>query len=360
MLIDNDFIRTRANLIRHSFIEEMEKHLLAFESVVTSHNIKVQWIIDEKQLVDAVFSLFPKKHYNRVCFDYKHVPEVLLNSSPTLQPVTIEDFESNSADFLFIHADYGIVENGSIVFIDKKSANAFNKISNLIILLDIDKLLVKQNDLETILMLKQENENGTIIPQDVKVIMNPFQQVIVEPFITSSEENHKKEDVNITLFLYDNGIAKILENSVLRESLYCIDCGKCGKVCPVYQCNKKQSPIELIRSNCFEENLKNQNIFGGTTLCGNCNEVCPIHIPLTDLLIEEMEIANTMASMEKTIDLVKTFSKRSRLNKVSSKIRRYLFVRKYFGKNKKLAAYYRNQKEPFFNISISSQTDTNS
>jgi len=358
MLIDNDFVRTRANFIRHSFIEEMEKHLLAFESVVTSHNIKVQWIIDENSLVDAVFSLFPKQHYNRVCFDYKRVPEILLNSSPTLQLVTIEDFESDSADFLFIHADYGIVENGSIVFIDKKSTNAFNKVTNLIVLLDIDKLLIKQSDLETILMIKQEK--GIVMPQDIKVMTNPFQHVTVEPFMATSEDNSKKEDINVTLFLYDNGITKILENSVLREALYCIDCGKCSKVCPVYQSNHKQSPIELIRSNCFEENLKNQNIFGGTTLCGNCNEVCPVQIPLTDLLVEEMEIANTLTSMEKTIDLVKTFSKRSRLNKVNGTIRRYFFVRKYFGKNKKLAAYYKNQKEPFFNISLSSQTDSES
>ena len=354
--MEPQFVRTRANLIRHNFVEEMEKHLLAFETEVVAHQIKVQWIIDEEALTEAIFSMLSKPHYNRICFDYDHTPSVLLNSSPTIQPVSIQDFEKDSADYLFVHADYGIVENGSIILVDKKTSNAFNKVHNLIILLDINKLLIKQSDLETILFLKQDDDEYIEIPKDIKVINYPFQHVSADTFIMDNSDNSIKEEVSVTLFLYDNGISKILENNLLRESLYCIDCGRCSKVCPVYKHTKLFSPIELIKKNCFEENLKEQSIFKNTTLCGNCNEVCPVQIPLADLLIEEMEIANTMSSREKTIDYMKIFSKRSRLNKRNNKIKRYFFIRKYFGKNKKLATYFKNQKEPFFNISQSSQT----
>jgi hypothetical protein len=56
------------------------------------------------------------------------------------------------------------------------------------------------------------------------------------------------------------------------------------------------------------------------------------------------------AHHEKNVDLFKVFSKRSKMNKINSKFRRYFFVNKYFGKNKKLANYFSNCKEDFFNI----------
>ena len=49
-------------------------------------------------------------------------------------------------------------------------------------------------------------------------------------------------------------------------------------------------------------------------------------------------------------DLLKDFLKRSKLNKESSKIRRYFFLRKYYGKNKQLLNYFSNQQDEFFNI----------
>lgn len=352
MSVDTQFVRTRANLIRHNFIEEMEKHLLAFETAVVSHQIKVQWVVDENNLIESLYSLLPKTHYNRICFDCKNVPELVNNSSSLIQRVSVEDFEKDSADILFVHADYGIVENGSIVFMDRKTSSSFNKVSNLVILLDIDKLLIKQNDLETIVTLKYGNNT----PRDIKILNYPFQLVTTEPFMVNDGDNVKKENVNITLFLYDNGVSTILENNLLRESLYCIECGKCSTVCPVFKHTGKFSPIDLIKYNCFEDNLKGQTIFGNTTVCGNCNEVCPVYIPLTDLIITEMEICNSMSSREKTIDYMKIFSKRSRLNKMNNKLRRLFFIRKYFGKNKKLAAYFRSQTDPFYNISQSTQT----
>ena len=349
---DIQFIKTRSNFIRYSFIEEMEKHLLAFETALVSHNIKVQWVVNEQALTETIFSMLPKQHYNKICFDFKHIPESMEQSFPLVQIIKVEDFENNldNADFLFVEADFGIVENGSVIFLDKASKNCFNKVNNLFILLDLNKLLVKQNDLDTILALKYQDNPGGTFPSDMKIINSPYQRVINETFALSDNDNLRRENVNITLFLYDNGISKILENNLLRESLFCIDCGKCATVCPVYKETGQFTPIDLIKYNCFDENLRNQNIFENTTLCGNCEEVCPVQIPMTDLLIAEMEMANYKVSREKTIDYMKIFAKRSRMNKINNKMRRYLFVRKYFGKNKKLSAYFNAQKDPFFNI----------
>lgn len=358
MIKDIEFTKTRANFIRYSFIEEMERHLLGFETALNSNGIYVKWIVDEKELVETVLSSLPQPRYNKVCFALKNTPKELLDSFPKIQATSPQNFATNedTADIVFIEADYGIIDDPSIVLVDNPILGNINKINNLFILLNINDFIVKQSDLETILLLKYGDFNHLVFPKDIKIIKSPFKKIVNEDFIVNDENPFRAEEVKITLFLYDNGISRILEDPLLREALYCINCGKCAKVCPVYRHSNRFTPIELIKHNCFEENLKTQSLFQNTTLCGNCTEVCPVQIPLNDLLISEMERANFKSSREKNIDHMRHFSKRSRMNKLNNKLRRHFFVRRYFGKNKKLYNYFNNLKEPFFNISQNTKT----
>lgn len=350
MSTHDQFVRNRANLVRYNFIEEMEKHLLAFETAAKSHNLNVNWVVDEQALVETIYNMMDKPHFNKVCFDFEKIPEEFKNSgNNVIQIVNLEDFNDNSADYLFVQGDYGIVENGSVILINKKSCESINKVQNLIILLNINDLIVKQNDLELILTRKQ-GENESFIPHDIKIITSPFNYITTETFITSDKDNIRKNDVSVTILLYDNGITEIMENNILRESLYCIHCGRCKDVCPVFKFTNQFSPIELIKHNCFVENQGDQNIFKNTTLCGYCEKACPIDIPLTDLLVAEMEMVSAKTNREKNIDIMKIYSKRSKLNKMNGKIRRIFFLRKMFVKNKKIHTYYRAQKETFYNI----------
>ena len=352
MFKDLQFVKNRANFVRFSFIEEMEKHLLAFETTAVSNGFKIQWINDEDTFAEALRGFFTNKQYNRVCFDLKNIPEVFENEKQLIKNVKVEDFESGAeiAETLVVDADFGIVENGSVVLANKRGKNFFNNVNNLIIVLDLNKLLVKQSDLDLMLFLKYFKDDAPFFPTNVEVITHPYKKVYVDSIAFENEDPFKKEEVNTTIFLYDNGISSILEDNFLRESLYCIDCGRCKKVCPVFAQVGKFSPIELIKHNSFEENLRDQNIFQNTTLCGNCNFICPVNIPLTDILISEMEIVNNRYSREKNIDNMKIFAKRGRLNKINNKIRRYFYIRKYYGKNKKLISYYSSLKGPFFNL----------
>jgi L-lactate utilization protein LutB len=356
--IDINFIKTRANLIRHNYIENMDTNLLAFESKLSSNRIKVQWVIDEDGLVDIVHKLLPKRNHNKVCFEYKHLPEEFTRSSKEIQPVSVENFALDAADLLFIHADYGIVEDGSIILIDKKTIRDMNKISKLVILLDIDKLLLKQEDLETMLMISQDIQKPSLQVRDLVVIRYPFQRVLTKSYM-NSEDDVQTENVDITLLLYDNGISTIMENGNLREALYCINCGKCGKVCPVFKLTGAYTPIELIKYHCFPENQQEPVIFKNTSLCGNCNSVCPVNIPLTELLVEEMEMANSVTFKDSNADHARVFSKRTKLNKINHAFWRYFFVRKYYGKNKKLYNYFKKQKDTFFNIEYETITKKN-
>jgi len=352
MHTDLQFLKTRANFIRFSYIEEMEKYLLAFESQLSTKNIKVRWMNNEEELVEFIYKSMDKNNYNKVCFDIPYISERFFENKNFIKKISIEDIEKNndSAENLVVQADFGIVENGSVVLINKSSKNCFNNLEKIFIILNINDLVVRQNDLDVLLYLKKGEEHQYKL-NDIKIISSPPSRIITKKFQVSSEEIYTKEKIDIFVLLYNNEVTEILENSVLRETLYCINCGKCKEVCPVYKQTQKLSPIDLIKYHCKEENKRSLKLFDNTTLCGNCNEVCPVQINFTQLIINQMQYFVRRSNYhEKNIDLFKTFSKRSKMNKVNSKYRRYLFVKKYFGKNKKISSYFSKYREPFFNI----------
>jgi len=352
MHTDLQFLKTRANFIRFSYIEEMEKHLLAFESKLSSKNIKVRWMNDEFELINFICKSMSKSNYNKVCFDIPIIPEQFFEKKNFIKKINIDDFEKNndSAENLIVQADFGVVENGSVVLINKLSKNCFNNLEKFFIILNINDLVVRQNDMELLLYLQKGIENILQL-DDIKIISAPPSRIITKKFQVSNEENFTSEKIEVYLLLFNNEITELLEDNVLRETLYCINCGKCKEVCPVYKQTNEFSPIDLIKYHCKEENKRNVKLFENTTLCGNCNEVCPVQINFTQLIINQMQYFTRRNNYhEKNIDNFKIFSKRSKVNKVNSKFRRYFFVKKYFGKNKKLSNYFSNCREDFFNI----------
>jgi L-lactate utilization protein LutB len=349
---DLQFLKTRANQIRYNFIEEMERHLLAFETNLSSKNIKVRWMGDEAELVDFICKTLSKSNYNKVCFDIPKIPDSFFEKKNFIKQIDIEAFErsNDTAENLVIQADFGVVENGSVVFINKQSKNCFNSIEKLFIILNINNLVIRQIDLDILLHLRKEINTVSIF-DDIKVIASPPSRIINKKFQISNEESFTAEMIEVFVLLYDNGITEILEDNVLRETLYCINCEKCKNVCPVYQQTEQFSPIELVKYHSRNENRRNPKLFENTTLCGNCNETCPVQINFTQLMIRQMQnLPGRSNYHEKNVDLFRLFSKRSKMNKINSSFRRYFFVKKYFGKNKKIANYFSKRRENFFNV----------
>ena len=349
---DLQFLRTRANLIRFSYIEEMEKHLLAFESRLSSKDIKVRWIVEESELIQFISKSMSKSNYNKVCFDIPTISDGFFEKKNFIKQVDIDTIEKNDdiAENLVVQADFGVVDNGTVVLVNKRSKNCFNNLEKLFIILNINDLIVRQSDLEILLYLQKSMDNISYF-DDIKIISGSPSRIITKKFQSSDEDNYTSEKMEVFVLLYDNGITEILEDNLLRETLYCINCGKCKEVCPVYQQTADLSPIELIKYHCKEENKRASKLFENTTLCGNCNEICPVQISFTQLMIHQMQnLPKRNNNHEKNVDLFRVFSKRSKMNKINSRFRRYFFVKKYYGKNKKLANYLSRSKEDFFNV----------
>jgi L-lactate dehydrogenase complex protein LldF len=83
----------------------------------------------------------------------------------------------------------------------------------------------------------------------------------------------------------------MLADPVLREALYCLRCGACLNVCPIYRRvgghaygSTYPGPIGSIVS---------PSLFGGataalpfaSTLCGACREICPVKIDIPRILL---------------------------------------------------------------------------
>ena len=78
----------------------------------------------------------------------------------------------------------------------------------------------------------------------------------------------------------------------LQEMLRCIRCGACMNHCPVYQ-NDRRPRLRLGLSGPDGLGADAEPMSGidnaldlpqASTLCGECNGVCPVEIPLSDLL----------------------------------------------------------------------------
>ncbi|MFP4165929.1 MAG: lactate utilization protein B [Opitutales bacterium] len=91
----------------------------------------------------------------------------------------------------------------------------------------------------------------------------------------------------------DNRRSEVLASNC-REILRCIRCGACLNVCPIYRQASGHSyrsvypgPVgavlsPLLAGNRFPELA---DLPKASSLCGACNEVCPVNIPIPDLLL---------------------------------------------------------------------------
>jgi L-lactate dehydrogenase complex protein LldF len=92
--------------------------------------------------------------------------------------------------------------------------------------------------------------------------------------------------------LMDNGRTRILADEQMRESLYCIRCGACLNVCPVYQKIGGQAygwiypgPIGAVISPQLQGLSQSGDLPFASSLCGACRTACPVDINLPDLLL---------------------------------------------------------------------------
>ena len=95
------------------------------------------------------------------------------------------------------------------------------------------------------------------------------------------------------VILVDNGRTDVLASDC-RDILRCIRCGACLNVCPVYRQASGHAyrsiypgPVGAVLSPLLlgDRFREKADLPKASSLCGACNEVCPVDIPIPDLLL---------------------------------------------------------------------------
>lgn len=106
--------------------------------------------------------------------------------------------------------------------------------------------------------------------------------------ITGPRKPHELDGPDeVHIVVLDNGRSRMMREPNLREALYCIRCGACMNVCPVYQSigghgygSVYSGPIGSIITPVFYGEKRSRALPYASSLCGACAEICPVKIDI--------------------------------------------------------------------------------
>jgi L-lactate dehydrogenase complex protein LldF len=150
-----------------------------------------------------------------------------------------------------------------------------------IALVGIEKIIPEQKDLAVFLNLLGRSATGQQLTVYTEFINGP----------RSANQPDGPDHMHVVFM--DNGRTDVLASNC-KEILRCIRCGACQNVCPVYRQASGHAyrstyggPIGAVLSPIlFGKRFPElADLPKASSLCGACNEVCPVDIPIPDLLL---------------------------------------------------------------------------
>src|SRR6266404_6318396 len=188
-----------------------------------------------------------------------------------------------TADMGITGANFGVAETGTIVLVENEGnirlSTSLPRIH--VALMGIEKLVPSLDDLAVFLKILARSASGQKMSSYVSLITGARRAGEAD----GADEFH--------LIILDNGRSRILADEEMRESLYCLRCGACLNVCPVYQKigghaygTVYSGPIGSILTPAFAGLEKSKDLPFASTLCGACREICPVRIDIPRMLLK--------------------------------------------------------------------------
>jgi len=187
------------------------------------------------------------------------------------------------ADLGISGANFVVAETGTLVIITNEGNGRLCTSAPRIHIgiTGMEKVIPSMQDLSIFLRLLPQSATGQRITSYVSMITGPRR---------SDDEDGPEE---FHLILVDNGRSKMLEDPALREALYCIRCGACLNICPIYARIGGHAygwvypgPIGAVVSPMLVGLKQAKELPQASSLCGACREVCPIKIDIPRMLLD--------------------------------------------------------------------------
>lgn len=336
--------RQRAYQLRNKSLLNLEKLLVDFETHFTDNGGNILWARDENDAQEMIWEIVNKRDNQGV----------MRSNSAVLDEIKLDDlfadkkfpyYESSVARYILkaagqapYHPVYhtlnfskeeingilnerfklklGSTSKQMISFIRHQINQDLKKIDICItganfLLSDIGGVVLAENEGNVLKSCASAKIHIVVAGID-KVISSIEDLSIMLPLLSAYANGHGMTAVNsitvgpsknrqgpeqMYVILLDNGRTNILENEVIRQSLSCIHCGACISVCPIYKNIGGHTyntpyigPIGSVMAPLMFGLEDYQHLASLCSLCGRCTEVCPVKIPIENLVIENRRL----------------------------------------------------------------------
>jgi len=154
-------------------------------------------------------------------------------------------------------------------------------------LLGLERLVPTSADLGVVLQLLARSATGQAMPVYTNLLTGPRRRT------TGSDSGGEPDGPDeLHIVIVDNGRTRLL-GSELAEILYCVRCGACLNVCPVYRQigghaygGVYPGPIGSVVMPGIEGLDRWAELPQASSLCGACRDVCPVRIDIPRLLLK--------------------------------------------------------------------------
>lgn len=187
-----------------------------------------------------------------------------------------------TADIGITGANFGVAETGTVCLITNEGNGRLTTTVPPVhvVVMGIEKVIPKFEDLSVFTRILSRSGTGQKLTTYTNLVTGPRG----EGELDGPEEFH--------LILLDNGRSELL-GTEFEEALYCIRCGACLNVCPVYRQtgghaygSTYSGPIGAVITPLLKGNEEARDLPHASSLCGACTEACPVGIPLHELLLK--------------------------------------------------------------------------
>jgi L-lactate dehydrogenase complex protein LldF len=347
---DPDRLRALAGEIKQHVVENLDTYLPAAEARLEANGVKVHWASTAESACEAVYSILKARGATRlvkaktmvseeieldaylrergiesletdlgefiVQMDHDHPSHIIKPIIHKTRRQIAELFERNGlgayddepevitrrarqflrhkylgADAGLTGANFVVAESGRVVVVTNEGNSRFCLAATRchIALVGIEKILPEDRDLALFLNLLARSATAQQLTVYNEFILGP--RGAGQP--DGPDEMH--------VIFVDNGRTDVLASDC-RDILRCIRCGACLNVCPVYRQagghayrSVYPGPVgavlsPLLLGKAFPEKA---DLPKASSLCGACNEVCPVDIPIPDLLLRLRDKAHS-------------------------------------------------------------------